>query len=431
VQQLDAVMTPPREHGTVHSGLGVSIPRVLPYEADLQRAANILNAGSRVAMLVGAGAHGATDEVLEVADLLGAGIAKALLGKAVLPDDLPFVTGPIGLLGSYPSWELMTECDTLLVVGSSFPYSEFLPPEGKARGVQIDINGQMLGLRYPMEVNLVGDSAETLQNLIPYLERQSDRSWRKRIEASVADWWTVLETRAMNDAHPINPQRVFWELSKRLPEDCILSCDSGTVAVWYARDLKIRRGMMASLSGTLASMGSAVPYAIAAKFAWPERVAIALAGDGAMQMGSLTELITISRYWRDWLDPRLIVLVLNNGDLNMVTWEQRVLSGDPQFAQSQLLPDFHYADFARSIGLAGVRVEHPEDLGSAWDSAFASDRPFVLEAVTDPDVPPLPPHLTWEQTKSFMSAMLAGDARRLGVLKQTAKEIVGHYLPKT
>jgi pyruvate dehydrogenase (quinone) len=288
VQQLDAVMMPPREHGTVHSGLGVSIPRVLPYEADLQRAAGVLNAGTRVAMLVGAGAHGATDEVLEVADLLGAGVAKALLGKAVLPDNLPFVTGPIGLLGSYPSWELMTECDTLLVVGSGFPYSEFLPPEGKARGVQIDINGQMLGLRYPMEVNLVGDSAETLQNLIPYLERQADRSWRQRIEASVADWWTLLETRAMNDARPINPQRVFWELSRRLPDDCILSCDSGTVAVWYARDLKVRRGMMASLSGTLASMGSAVPYAIAAKFAWPERVAIALAGDGAMQMGSLT-----------------------------------------------------------------------------------------------------------------------------------------------
>ena len=259
VQRLDAVPEPEHAHGTIHSSVGFSRPRVVPTEADLARAAALLNAGERVAILAGQGALHATDELIEVADLLGAGVAKALLGKAALPDDLPFVTGSIGLLGTRPSWELMTGCDTLLMVGTSFPYSEFLPEEGRARAVQIDIDGRMLGIRYPTEVNLVGDSAETLRGLIPRLERKQERSWRVQIEEGVADWWGVLEQRAMNDADPINPQRVFWELSSRLPDNCILSADSGSAANWFARDLKLRRGMMASLSGTLATMGAGVP----------------------------------------------------------------------------------------------------------------------------------------------------------------------------
>ena len=430
LQELDAVVNPPRQHGTVHSGLGVCVPYVIPHDEDLRRAADVLNSGKRVAMLVGAGALGARDEVREVADILGAGVAKALLGKAVLPDDLPFVTGSIGLLGTKPSWDLMMGCDTLLMVGSNFPYSEFLPKEGQARGVQIDIDGRLLGIRYPMEVNLVGDAAESLRVLIPYLERKTDRSWREGVERNVAAWWQLLEARAMNDANPINPQRVFWELSPRLPDNCILTCDSGSAANWYARDIKIRTGMMASLSGTLATMGPGVPYAIAAKFAFPSRVAIALVGDGAMQMNGLNELITISKYWKEWSDPRLVVMVLNNRDLNQVTWEQRAMVGDPKFAGSQSLPDFPYAAYGESLGLMGIRVTTPDAIGGAWDRALKADRPVVLEAVTDPNVPPLPPHISWEQAKHFMSSIYRGDADALGFIKQTLKEAADAYLPR-
>ena len=429
VQDLDAA-EPPRQHGTVHSGIGHPTLNIVPVEADLRRAADVLNAGTKVAMLVGAGALHATDEIIEVADRLGAGVAKALLGKAAVPDDLPFVTGAIGLLGTRPSWNMMTGCDTLLMVGSSFPYSEFLPKEGQARGVQIDIDGRMLSIRYPMEVNLIGDSAATLRALLPLLEDKRDRSWRRQIEEDVADWWQVLEARAMNDANPINPQRVFWELSSRLPPDCILSADSGSSANWYARDLKIQRGMMASLSGTLATMGPGVPYAIAAKFCHPSRVAIAMVGDGAMQMNGINGLITIAKYWEEWSNPRLVVLVLNNRDLNQVTWEQRALAGDPKFAASQEVPDFPYARFAESLGLMGVRVDRPEQIGEAWDRVLGADRPAVLEAVTDPNVPPLPPHITLEQAKQFASSVLKGDAEALGFITQTVKDAVESYLPK-
>jgi len=429
LQTMDAVTEPERAHGTIHSGLGYVSPRVVPREADLQRAAAILNEGERVAMLVGQGALGAADEVLETADRLGAGVAKALLGRAVVPDDLPFVTGSIGLIGTLPSWELMTECDTLLMVGSSFPYSEFLPKEGQARGVQIDIDGRMLGIRYPMEVNLVGDSRETLRALLPLLQRKQDRTWRERIEKNVAEWWRVLEARARNVADPINPQWVFWELSPRLPDGCIITADSGTSADWFARDLKLRRGMMASLSGNLATMGPGVPYAIAAKFAHPDRVVIACVGDGAMQMNGINELITIAKYWMRWSDPRLVVLVLNNRDLNQVTWEQRVFEGDPKYEASQDVPDFPYAEYARSLGLDGVKVDRPDQVGAAWDRAFAADRPFVLEAYTDPNVPPLPPHITVKQAREFASSMIKGDPDAGGVIRQSFRDLIESYLP--
>ena len=430
VQDLDAVKDPPRKHGAIHSGLGLSLPRVIPKDEDLRRAADLLNAGSKVAMLIGAGALGAADEVIRVADLLGAGVAKALLGKAALPDDLPFVTGAIGLLGTRPSWNLMTECDTLLVVGSSFPYSEFLPKEGQARAVQIDIDGRMLGIRYPMEVNLIGDSAETLRALAPLLQRKEDRSWRKSIEDDVDDWWKVLEGRAMNDAEPLNPQRVFHELSPRLPDLSIISADSGSGANWFARDIKIRAGMMASLSGTLATMGPGVPYAIAAKFCHPSRFVLAIAGDGAMQMNGLNGLITIGKYWKEWSDPRLVVLVLNNRDLNQVTWEQRALAGDPKFEVTQEIPDFPYARYAESLGLMGVRIDRPDQVAEAIERVFHADRPALLEAVVDPNVPPLPPHISLEQAMNFASSVLKGDAESLGFIKQTVKDVSRSYLPR-
>ncbi|MHB1951281.1 MAG: thiamine pyrophosphate-requiring protein [Acidiferrobacteraceae bacterium] len=429
VQEMKAVRRPPREHGTVHSGTGYLRPRVVPMEGDLRRAAEMLNSGSRVAMLVGAGALDSENEIIEVAELLGAGVAKALLGKAALPDTLPFVTGAIGLLGTRPSWEMMRDCDTLLMVGSGFPYSEFLPEEGQALGVQIDIDGRMLGLRYPMDANLIGDSRETLRALIPYLKRKTDRSWRESIERNVADWWKVLEARALNEADPINPQRVFWELSPRLPDHAILSADAGSVANWYARDIRVRAGMMASLSGTLATMGPAVPYAIAAKFAFPARVAVAMTGDGAMQMNGINELITVAKYWRRWSNPVLVVVVLNNRDLNQVTWEMRVLSGNPRYGASQDVPDFPYAEYARSLGLGGRRVERPDQLAGAIEEAFSADRPFVLDVVTDPNVPPLPPHITFKQAKAFISALVKGDADTAAILRASLRDEIEELVP--
>jgi pyruvate dehydrogenase (quinone) len=419
-----AVETPPHEHGTIHSSVGYSRPVVVPERADLEAAAEILNAGEKVAILVGQGAMNAGDQVVEAADRLGAGVAKALLGKGALPDDLPFVTGSIGLLGTKPSWDLMMECDTLFMIGSSFPYSEFLPEEGKAKGVQIDIDGRMVGIRYPMDVNLVGDAKATLEALLPHLKRKDDRSWREQIESSVADWWEVIEERAMQDANPLNPQRVFHELSKRLPDGAIIAADSGSAANWYARDLRFRKGMMGSLSGTLATMGPGVPYALAAKFTHPDRPAIALVGDGAFQMNGMNELITAAKYWRRWADPRLIVLVLHNNDLNQVTWEQRVMEGDPKNPETQTLPEFPYARFAELIGFKGIVVDDPDYVGRAWDEALAADRPVVLEAITDPEVPPLPPHVTVEQAKMFMKAVRSGDPHAGRMVRESFKQKV-------
>jgi pyruvate dehydrogenase (quinone) len=421
---------PPRRHGTIHSGIGFSKPKTVPYESDLRRAADVLNSGKKVAILVGAGALKATEEVMAVADRLEAGAAKALLGKAALPDDLPWVTGSIGLLGTKPSYEMMMECDTLLMIGSGFPYSEFLPKEGQARGVQIDIAPDMLSLRYPMEVNLVGDAAETLRALLPLLRPKSDGAWRKAIAEKLDDWWQTLEARAMAPADPVNPQRVTWELSPRLPDGVIITSDSGSCANWYARDLRIRRDMMASLSGGLASMGAAVPYAIAAKFAHPHRPVIALVGDGAMQMNNMAELITVAKYWRQWSDHRWIVCVFNNEDLNQVTWEQRVMEGDPKFNASQQIPNVPYHRFAELIGLKGIFVDRPDAMGVAWDEALAADRPLVLEVKTDPEVPPLPPHISFEQAKHLTEALIKGDPREGGIIRETAKQVLATLVPE-
>ncbi|RRV64972.1 thiamine pyrophosphate-requiring protein [Stutzerimonas stutzeri] len=420
---------PPRAHGAVHSGIGFTQPKVVPYEADLQRAAEVLNAGEKVAILVGAGALNATDQVIAVAEKLGAGVAKALLGKAALPDDLPWVTGSIGLLGTEPSYKLMTECDTLLMIGSGFPYSEFLPEEGQARGVQIDLKADMLSIRYPMEVNLQGDSAETLRALLPLLNQKTERSWRQNIEQWRADWDQTLEKRAMVAADPINPQRVAFELSPRLPDAAIVTSDSGSCANWYARDVKLRRGMMGSLSGGLASMGAAVPYAIAAKFAHPERSVVAMVGDGAMQMNNMAELITVAKYWKEWQNPQWICCVFNNEDLNQVTWEQRAMEGDPKFEASQNIPNVPYHRFAESIGLKGIYVDREDQVAAAWDQAFAADRPVLIEFKTDPDVPPLPPHIKLEQAKKFATALLHGDPNQAGIIKQSVKQVMSKVMP--
>lgn len=408
---------------------GLVAPIVVPAEAELLRAAEVLNGGQRVAILIGQGARGAATEVEQVADILGAGVAKALVGKDVMSDGLPFVTGAIGLLGTRPSYELMRGCDTLLIVGSNFPYSQFLPEFGQARGVQIDIDGAMVGMRYPTEVNLVGDARTTLQALLPMLSGPTDRAWREKIEENVSRWWRTMERQAMLDANPVNPMRIVWELSERLPLNAIVSADSGSVANWYARHLRIRGDVRGSLSGSLATMGAAVPYAIGAKFAHPDRPAIALTGDGAMQMNGMAELITIARYADRWSDPRCIVCVLHNNDLNQVTWELRAMGGAPKFVESQRLPDVSYADFARGLGFEALTVTSPDDLGPAWERALAAERPAVLDVHCDPEVPPIPPHATFEQAESVVQAVLKGDPDALHLVVQGAKTKLREMLP--
>jgi pyruvate dehydrogenase (quinone) len=420
VQELP-YSAPTHDFKMVPSSLGIEWPAVSPGDAAVARAAEVLNAGSRVAILVGTGARGAHEELTEVAEVLGAGVAKALLGKDVLSDELPWVTGSIGLLGTRPSYELMRDCDTLLTVGSSFPYTQFLPEFGECRAVQIDVDGRMIGMRYPYEVNLIADAKAALAALLPLLRRKEDRSWRETIEANVTRWWDTMHLEAMVEADPINPLRLFSELSAILPDNAIVTADSGSAANWYARNLRFRGNIRGSLSGTLATMGPAVPYGIGAKFAHPERPVIAFAGDGAMQMNGLAELITIKRYWREWQDPRLIVAVLHNNDLNQVTWEMRAMGGAPKFVESQSLPEVDYAAFAAGLGLNAVVLKDPDELGDAWRSALAADRPTVLDVYTDPNMPPIPPHATWEQFKATSAAVLAGDEDRVGFVREGLK----------
>jgi pyruvate dehydrogenase (quinone) len=419
---------PPRAHGSVFSSPGYVAPRIVPTEDQLRRAADVLNAGERVAMLVGAGAIRARAEVVETAQRLGAGVAKALNGRAAVPDDLPFVTGSIGLLGTKPSADMMEDCDTLLMVGTSFPYSEWLPKPGQARAVQIDIDGRLVGMRYPTEVDLVGDASETLRALLPLLKDKPDTSWREQIESNVSRWWDILEAQAGESADPINPQLVFHELSSRLPDGAILTADSGSATNWWARHLRLRAGMMAALSGTLATMCPAVPYALAAKFAYPDRPVIAAIGDGAMQMIGINALIDVARYHGEWADQRLVICVLHNNDLNQVTWEQRVLSGDPKLDASQVLPDFPYADYARLLGLHAVRVDQPDDVGPAWDECLAAGRPSVLEAITDPEVPPLPPHIRFEQAKGMAQALSRRDPAAKEMITQSLKGKLAEFV---
>ncbi|MFI8084431.1 thiamine pyrophosphate-requiring protein [Kitasatospora sp. NPDC086009] len=428
VQELD-YQPPAHAFKMVPSSLGVGRYAPVPSDADLARCAEILNAGEKVAVLVGQGARRARAEVEQVAGILGAGVAKALLGKDVLPDTLPYVTGSIGLLGTRPSYELMRDCDTLLVIGSSFPYTQFLPEFGKARAVQIDVDPSMVGLRYPFELNVVGDATETLKRLIPLLDQKTDRSWRETVEENTARWWEVMERRAAVSADPLNPEHVVHALDALLPENAMIAADSGSAANWYARHLRMRGTMRGSLSGTLATMGPGVPYLIGAKFAHPDRPAIAIVGDGAMQMNGLAELITVAKYYQQWSDPRLIVAVLNNQDLNQVTWEMRAMQGAPQFEPSQHLPDVRYADFAVQLGLYGTRVEKPEDVEPVWRQALASERPYVIDFRTDPAVPPIPPHASLDQITAAASAVLKGDSDRGSMVKQGLKAKIQEFLP--
>ena len=414
---------PEHVHGTIHTGTDFAQPVIVPAQSDLERAAAILNKGERVAMLVGRGAANAENEVISIADVLQAGIAKALLGKAVLPDDLPFATGQIGLLGTKASYELMRDCDTLLMIGSTFPYGEFLPKEGQAKAVQIDIDPTMLSLRYPMDVALQGDAAPTLRALLPLLEPKPRGKWRETVEKNAAATWQEEDKKAHLTADPLNPELFFWEFTKHLPERAIIAADTGMSTTFFARAVKLRRDMKLAISGTLATMGPAISFAAAGKFAFPDRPAFAFVGDGAMQMLGLNAMVTVAKYWKQWADPRFVVAVLNNRDLNMVTWELRGLGGAPKVAATQDLPDLDYAAYARMLGLAGFTVDRPGDVDRVWQDALAADRPVIIDVKADPNVIALPPHATFEQTKNFFLAMAKGDEDRDAVLAQLYKQL--------
>jgi pyruvate dehydrogenase (quinone) len=414
---------PPRMHGATYTSVGWNQPHEVPDDKLLRRAAEILNESERVAILIGQGAKKAAAEVVEVAEVLGAGIAKALLGKDVVPDTLPFVTGAIGLLGTEPSNKMMMNCDALFMIGTSFPYAEWLPPEGQARCVEIDIDGSLIGVRYPNDVSLVGDAKDTLKALMPMLERKTDRRWRELIEGEVATWRRVLEDRAHQKGDPVNPQYVFWELDQRLPDRAIFTSDSGSATNWFARYVQLREGMQSSLSGTLATMLPGVPYAIGAKFAFPERPVIAFTGDGAFSMLGMNELITVKRY-RDELvakNPTLIFAVMVNEDLNQVSYEQRVLSADPKNPATQTVPYVPAAEFAKLLGIEGIKVSRPEEVGPAWDRALSADGPVLLEFVVDPQIPPLPPHVRPSMLKKTLTGLARGDEDALGIAEKGFK----------
>ncbi|MGN8159070.1 thiamine pyrophosphate-requiring protein [Salinisphaera sp. SWV1] len=416
----DAPMAqPPATHGATFSGIGYNPPVTCPAEADLEAAARILDEGERVAILAGAGTKDAVDEVLALADKLGAGVAKAILAKTMIPDDVDCVTGAIGLLGTEPSADMMAGCDTLLMIGTRFPYAEFLPADDQARAVQIDIDAEALGLRYPTEVNLHGEAKATAAALTERVSRKTDRKWQNKLIEKTRAWWGTMAERAQMSADPVNPQAIFAELSNRMPSDIMLTCDVGSATNWYARYLKIRRGMIGSVSGGLASMGNGVPYLAAAKFAYPDRPGIAMVGDGAMQMSGNQALTTIAKYWTEWPNPTAIVLVLNNRDLNQVTWEQRVMEGDPKFETSQDLPDFAYDQYAELLGLKGLRIDSPDQIEGVWREALAADRPVVINAYTDPEVAPLPPHISFEQARHFMSSMVKGDPESAHIIRES------------
>jgi pyruvate dehydrogenase (quinone) len=428
VQNLE-MATPAAQHFVSRTGVGHASPRIAPPVEELQRAAAVLNDGRKVAMIVGQGALGATDEVLAVAERLGAGVVTALLGKAVVPGDVPYHTQQLGLLGSKPSYDMMQDCDTLMMVGTNFPYSEFLPATGQARGVQIDLLPRHLSLRYPMDVNLWGDAKTTLAALLPHLHQTDDLSWQNGIAESMRTWDQTLERAAHVEADPINPRLVFHTLNERLPADVIVTADAGTTADWYGHHIRLGPDMMGNLSGRLATMLASMPYAIAAKFAFPQRPVVCTIGDGAFQMLGMNGLITVKRHWEEWSNPTFIVMVLHNNDLNQVSWEMRE-AGDPRYDTSQLLEDVDYAGYATWLGLEGIRVDDPHDVGAAWDRAFAARRPVVLDVVTDKNVPPLPAHVTFEQAKGVAHALLRGDPDATAVIGNGTRAIAAQMFAK-
>jgi pyruvate dehydrogenase (quinone) len=392
----------------------------LPADDELQRAAAVLNAGRKIAILVGQGANGAADELEQAAERLGAPIIKTILGKAAIPDDHPYTTGGIGLLGTKPSQEVIEQCDTLLMVGTSFPYMEFLPKPGQARAVQIDIDAARIGLRYPVEVGLVSDGRRTLQQLLPLLPRNEDRKFLEQAQAGMQKWWTLMEGQGTRPDVPMKPQVVAWELGKRISDTAIVSSDSGTITTWFARHIRAKRNQKFSLSGTLASMANGLCYAIAAQVAFPDRQCVAFVGDGGFSM-LMGEFATAVKYRL----PIKVVVVKNNS-LGMIKWEQMVFLGNPEYG-CELQP-IDFAGFARVCGGTGLTIEDPAECGRILDQALATPGPVIVEAVVDPFEPPMPPKVTLEQATKFALSLARGEPNRdriaLTVLADKVRELI-------
>ncbi|OFJ50951.1 thiamine pyrophosphate-requiring protein [Mycolicibacterium grossiae] len=405
VQKASMPEETPHSHGVVPSAPIAARPRIAPPEEQLRRAADVLNAGDRVAVLVGRGAAGCAEHLAAVVDAVGGGVTTSLLGKPVLDETQPWHTGVMGHLGTTASARLMAECDTLLIVGSNDPWTEFYPAPGQARAVQIDIEPRVLGAKYPIEAAVSGDAALSLSGLLPLLERTADRSWEQRVHGWTAQWHRLADERCRETYDAANPEFVVRELSDHLPPNARVAVDVGSTVYWYARHLRLPAGVPAHVSGYLASMGCGLPYGIAAKLDAPDRPVVALVGDGAMQMAGLPELVTLADRWRDWADPRFVVLVLHNGDLTEVSWEQREMENDPRFPASQRVPSFPYADYAELLGLGAVRITASDQATDAWRQAFAADRPFVIEAMVDPAAPMLPPLMPESKAEGLYAAL--------------------------
>jgi pyruvate dehydrogenase (quinone) len=392
----------------------------LPNEPDLKRAAELLNEGKRVAILAGRGAIHATEELERVAEMLAAPVIKALLGKACVPDDSPYTTGTIGLLGTRPSQEAIENCDTLLMVGTSFPYLEFLPKPGQARGVQIELDPKRIGLRFPVEVGLVGDSKRTLKELLPLLERKKDRSFLEKAQHGVQEWQEVMNKQATREDKPMKPQVVAHELGKRLNNDAIVTCDSGTIATWWARHIPAKRGQMHTLSGTLATMAPGLPYALAAQIAYPNRQVVAFVGDGGFSM-LMADFVTAVKY-----KLPIKVVIIKNNTLGQIKWEQMVFLGNPEYGCDLYPIDF--VEFAHACGATGFTIEDPRECGNIFDRALHTPGPVIVQAVVDPFEPPMPAKVTAEQAVKFAESLARGEPNRgkiaLTVASDTVRELV-------
>ena len=404
---------------------------IVPPESEIVKAAAIINAGSKVTFIVGHGANGATDEVLTAAELCGAGLITALRGKQVVPSDVPYHSQQLGLLGSLPSFHQMSGCDTLVFLGTNYPYSQFLPESGQARAIQVDLKPEQMGLRYPTELNLWGDVKATLTALIPHLDQKTELSWQNTVADEMVEWENEMEAQAMlNYKDGVNPRRVYHELNKRLPADAIVTADAGSTADWYGHHIRLRRGMLGDLSGRLATMLAAMPYAVAAKFAYSDRPVICTIGDGAFQMLGMNELITIKKYMKEWENPQLIIMVLHNNDLTQVSWEMRTEDANPVWSTSQDVESVDYAGWAELLGFTGIRVTSDDEVEAAWDAAFANRGITLIDAYTSKNVPPLPAHITFEFAKNTGEALLKGDPDGMDVIRDSAKALVAESMER-
>ncbi|PZE25689.1 thiamine pyrophosphate-requiring protein [Curtobacterium sp. MCBD17_028] len=422
--QAMTIKATPSAHWVSRSSEAIPSTAITPPMEQIRQAADIINAGEKVTFLVGAGATGATNEVLAAAEKAGAGIITALRGKDVIPSDVPYHTQQVGLLGSLPSLHQIKRCDTIVLLGTNYPYGEFLPATGQARGIQVDLKPEQLGVRYPTELNLWGDVKSTLEALLPLLEQKADLSWQERIAAEMQDWEQEMHAQAQKEYHDgVNPRRVTEAVNANLPDGAIVTADAGTTADWFGHHIRLKRGMRGDLSGRLATMLAAMPYAVAAKLAHSDKTVVCTIGDGAFQMLGMNELITVKKYMQQWETKQFIIVVMHNDDLAQVSWEMRTEDGNPLWRGSQDVESMDYAGYAELLGFRGVQVRSDDQVESAVAEAFAHDGVTLIDAYVSRNVPPLPPHITREYALNTAKSLLKGDPMEAGVIRDSASAL--------